>query len=515
MRTAVVLYLLRGFVLHERKIRATALARFLFLALLIASGVMQIGTAQANPKYAAIVIDANNGNTLFARHADKRRYPASLAKMMTLYILFEELEAGRLSLNSKITVSKNAARQPASKIGFKTGASIKAKDAILALVVKSANDVATAVAEHISGSEKNFARRMTKTAKRIGLRATQFRNASGLPNRQQYTTARDMATLGQRVRSDFPQYYSYFSHSHFTFRGRRYRGHNRLVRNYKGADGIKTGYIRASGFNLVSSAERDGRRVIAVVMGGRTAKRRDNHSIALLSRYLPKASRTSRFHVELPKGPLPSLRRVATRVVTSVAKAEVATPVALAKPGASMSHASTRKKPLEENAGKLIASFIRAQGAPSGDSWVPLPPQRVKTTSLASVIPALIPPLPPIPLQAEPPGEVGSAEVGLEEILHVGSFKGNGWAIQLGTHESSVQAKNKLIQAMAIASETLRDSKAVIIPLAFGDDRTHYWSGFSGFKTVKQADAACTQLRQKRVWCAATSATPQSASGIP
>ncbi|MCY4034815.1 MAG: hypothetical protein OXF24_04820, partial [Hyphomicrobiales bacterium] len=279
--------------------------------------------------------------------------------------------------------------------------------------------------------------------------------------------------------------------------------------------GIKTGYIRASGFNLVSSAERDGRRVIAVVMGGRTAKRRDNHSIALLSRYLPKASRTSRFHVELPKGPLPSLRRVATRVVTSVAKAEVATPVALAKPGASMSHASTRKKPLEENAGKLIASFIRAQGAPPGDSWVPLPPQRVKTTSLASVIPALIPPLPPIPLQAEPPGEVGSAEVGLEEILHVGSFKGNGWAIQLGTHESSVQAKNKLIQAMAIASETLRDSKAVIIPLAFGDDRTHYWSGFSGFKTVKQADAACTQLRQKRVWCAATSATPQSASGIP
>ena len=500
--------------MHDGKIRATALARFLVLALLIASGVTQIGTAQANPKYAAIVIDANNGSTLFARHADKRRYPASLTKMMTLYILFEELEAGRLSLDSKITISKNAARQPASKIGFKSGESIRTKDAILALVVKSANDVATAVAEHISGSEQNFARRMTKTARRIGLRATQFRNASGLPNRQQHTTARDMATLGQRVRIDFPQYYSYFSHSHFTFRGRRYRGHNRLVRNYKGADGIKTGYIRASGFNLVSSAERDGRRVIAVVMGGRTAKRRDNHSVALLNRYLPKASREPQFHVELPRGPLPGPQRVVESVATT--EATTITPVALTKPGADMFYASTGKKPVEQNAGKLIADFIRTQGAPPlDDSWMPQPPRRVTTTSLASIIPTLIPPLPPVPLQAEPPGEVGSAEVGLEEILHVGPFRGTGWAIQIGTHVNPTQAKNKLLQALTIAPKELRDSKAVLMPLALEDGNTHYWSGFSGFETVKQADAACTQLRQKRIWCAATSATPQNTLSVP
>ena len=495
--------------MHDGKIRATALARFLFLALLIASGVTQIGTAQANSKYAAIVIDANNGNTLFARHADKRRYPASLTKMMTLYILFEELEAGRLSLDSKITISKNAARQPASKIGFKPGESIKTKDAILALVVKSANDVATAVAEHISDSEQNFARRMTKTARRIGLRATQFRNASGLPNRQQHTTARDMATLGQRVRIDFPQYYSYFSNSHFTFRGRRYRGHNRLVRNYKGADGIKTGYIRASGFNLVSSAERDGRRVIAVVMGGRTAKRRDNHSVTLLNRYLPKASRTRQFHAELPRGPLPSPQRAVETVARAEAMATAT--VVLTKPGANMFYASTGKKPLEQNAGKLLANFIRAQRVPPlDDPWMPQPPRRVTTTSLASIIPTLIPPLPPIPLQAEPPGEVGSAEVGLEEILHVGPFKGTGWAIQLGAHASPVQARHKLFQALTTAPKVLRDSKAVIVPVAFRDDSTHYWSGFSGFETIEQADAACTQLRREHFWCAATSATPRS-----
>ena len=500
--------------MHNGKIRATALAGFLFLALLIAPGVMQIGTAQANPKYAAIVIDANNGSTLFARHADKRRYPASLTKIMTLYVLFEELEAGRLSLNSKITISKNAARQPASKIGFKPGGSIKVKDAILALVVKSANDVATAVAEHISGSEQNFARRMTKTGRRIGLRATQFRNASGLPNRQQHTTARDMATLGQRVRIDFPQYYSYFSHSHFTFRGRRYRGHNRLVRNYKGADGIKTGYIRASGFNLVSSAQRDGRRVIAVVMGGRTAKRRDNHSVSLLNRYLPKASRTPQFHVELPRGPLPGLQRSTERAAKAGATATA--PLALFKPGANVSYASTHETPVEQNAGELIANLIRAQGElPLDDSWMPQPPRRIVTTSLASIIPTLIPPLPPVPVQAEPPGEVGSAEVGLDEILHVGPFKGAGWAIQIGAHISPAQAKNKLLQALTIAPEALQDSKAVIMPLALRDGNTHYWSGFSGFETIKQADAACTQLRQKRVWCAATSAIPQNTLSVP
>ena len=512
MLTAVVFVSSRGFVLHDEKIRVTALAKSLFLALLIALGAMQVGLAQANPKYAAIVIDANDGSTLFSRQADKRRYPASLTKMMTLYILFEELDAGRFSLDSNIAISKNAARQPASKIGFKPGESISAENAILALVVKSANDVATAVAEHISGSEQNFARRMTKTGRRIGLAATQFRNASGLPNRQQYTTARDMAMLGQRVRSDFPQYYYYFATSHFTFRGKRYRGHNHLVRNYKGADGIKTGYIRASGFNLVSSAERDGRRVIAVVMGGLTAKRRDNHSIALLNRYLPKASRAPQFHVELPSGPLPNPRRVATRLAALEASPIPIIPVA---PGTNILRASARSKPLEQNAGKLLATLILAQGSPPDDSWIPQPPQRVKTMPLSDFIATLIPPLPPIPLQAEPPGEIGSAEVGVEEILHVGPFEGTGWAIQLGAHGNPTQAKNKLIQALATAPKVLQDSKAIVVPLSLGDGSTHYWSGFSGFKTVEQADAACTQLRRQDVWCAATSATPHSMLTTP
>ena len=294
-------------------LRLLALPALALAAAAATTGALPATTtsAHANPKYAAIVVDGTTGAVLHASRADQRRYPASLAKIMTLYIAFEEMDAGRLAPTTPISISANAAAQPASKLGLPAGATIPAEKAILALVVKSANDIATATAEHIAGSEPAFARRMTETAHRLGMRATQFANASGLPDERQYTTARDMALLGRRIRLDFPHHYPYFSHAQFSFRGKTHRGHNRLVRSYEGADGIKTGYIRASGFNLVSSVERDGRRLLAVVMGGRTAKRRDDHSVALLNKYLPLAVQAPQYHAALPRGPLSPLRSAA------------------------------------------------------------------------------------------------------------------------------------------------------------------------------------------------------------
>ena len=236
----------------------------------------------AQARYASIVIDAETGEVLRSRNADIRRYPASLTKMMTLYLLFEAIDEGRLSLTSKLKVSKRAAGQPASKLGLRAGSTIRVEDAIKALAVKSANDIAVVVAEALGGTEVEFARKMTRKAQALGMSRTTFRNASGLPNRKQRSTARDMAQLARALMRDFPHRYHYFDDQRFRYSGRVHRTPNRLLDSYRGMDGIKTGYIRASGFNLVASAERDGRRVIAVVFGGKTARSRNSHMASLL-----------------------------------------------------------------------------------------------------------------------------------------------------------------------------------------------------------------------------------------
>lgn len=248
-------------------------------------------TAASTPavaRYASIVVDSDSGQVLHAVNADTRNYPASLTKMMTLYLVFEALEKGTLTLDQRLIVSKRAAGMPPSKLGLNAGNSIAVEDAILALTTKSANDVAVVVAEALGGSEIEFAKLMTKRAGELGMSRTTFRNASGLPNRAQKSTARDMVRLAQALQSDYPQYYHYFSATEFTYLGRTYRNHNRLLKSYDGTDGIKTGYTRASGFNLVSSVQRDGRRVIAVVLGGKTARSRDSHMVKLLDRGFTK-----------------------------------------------------------------------------------------------------------------------------------------------------------------------------------------------------------------------------------
>lgn len=241
------------------------------------------GAAHANSKYAAYVVHAHSGDVLFDRYSTQRRYPASLTKMMTLYLLFDEIEAGRLSLDSKLKVSAQAAAQPPSKLGVRKGSTIDVETAIEALVVKSANDVAVVVAEAISGSEWRFARKMTQKARALGMRRTTFRNASGLPNSKQVTTARDMARLAQSLMGNHPEYWHYFSTKQFAYKGRTYRTHNALVRSFPGADGLKTGYTRRSGYNLATSVKRDGHHLIGIVLGGRSGRTRDAHMRKILT----------------------------------------------------------------------------------------------------------------------------------------------------------------------------------------------------------------------------------------
>ncbi|TVP49739.1 MAG: D-alanyl-D-alanine carboxypeptidase [Halomonas sp.] len=247
-------------------------------------------SAHANPRYAGIVVDLDNGEILYAENIDEQRYPASLTKMMTMYLAFEALEAGTLRIDQPLSVSTYAAAKPAVKLWLAAGSTIPVDTALRALAVRSANDVAAVVAEAIGGTEERFAQMMTEKARELGMPATTFRNASGLPDDRQVTTARDMLTLSVRVRKDFPQYYHYFGLQEFTYRGTRHTSHNRLVRDYAGADGLKTGFIRASGFNVATTAMRNNRRLVAVVMGGFSSQSRDTHMANLLDRSFMRAS---------------------------------------------------------------------------------------------------------------------------------------------------------------------------------------------------------------------------------
>ena len=247
------------------------------------------GASVAAP-FSSIVIDATSGRILQEYRAHQQRYPASLTKLMTIFVMMEEIGKGKLKPDTRIHVSRNASRQPASKLGMRRGSYITASDAIRALIVKSANDVATAVAEHISGSEAKFARRMSKTARRLGLYDTKFINASGLYHWRQQTTARDMARLAQTLLKQYPHFERIWQSQTFEWKGETLRSHNRVLRRLPGALGMKTGYIRASGYNVATAVQQDGKRVIVVVIGGNSATSRDRHTISLAERSLPRAA---------------------------------------------------------------------------------------------------------------------------------------------------------------------------------------------------------------------------------
>lgn len=259
---------------------------FLSLLLVVAMTMTPVSRplAQAadNARYAAIVVDAESGEVLFARHADSRRYPASITKVMTLYLAFEALAEGRIKPDDIITVSARAASQPPSKLGLAAGQTITVDDAMHATAVRSANDMAMALAEHIGGSQDRFAAQATLKARELGMTQTRYVNPNGLPDARQLTSARDLAILARAVMRDYPQYYRYFGQHDWTYNGREYRNTNGLLRSGQGYDGMKTGFTNASGYNLAASAVRDGRRIITIVLGGRSTASRNAHVAELM-----------------------------------------------------------------------------------------------------------------------------------------------------------------------------------------------------------------------------------------
>src|SRR5262245_13068283 len=278
-----------------------------------------------SPASASIVVDANSGTVLQASNPDAQRHPASLTKVMTLYLLFERLDAGKLKLDSQLKVSAHAEDQAPTKLGLEDGENIKVEDAIKGMVTRSANDAAVVVAEALAGSEDEFAKLMTRKAQALGMTKTVYKNASGLPNDAQVTTARDQAILGRAIQERFPTYYKYFKTQSFVFRGQTISNHNRLLGSVDGVDGIKTGYTRASGFNLVTSMRREKRHVVAVVLGGSTASRRDERMRQLLSEHIASAS---------TKRTAPMIAEAAASKVEAKTEPPKAEPVAIARTAA-------------------------------------------------------------------------------------------------------------------------------------------------------------------------------------
>ncbi len=260
-----------------------------FIALfLLTFFIPATANAARRPPASSIVVNAKTGEVLSSQNADTPHHPASLTKLMTLYITFEALEKGIIKMDDLLPVSQNAANRSPSRLGVKPGDKLKVSTAIDALIIKSANDCATVLAEGLGYSEPKFAEKMTEVAKALGMKNTVFKNASGLPNRRQITTARDMATLAAAVYYHFPQYYDLFSRTQFSYDGKTYYTHNHLLKSFEGADGMKTGYIASAGYNIVTSAQRDGERVIAVTLGHNTLKERDRAAARLMEQAFGK-----------------------------------------------------------------------------------------------------------------------------------------------------------------------------------------------------------------------------------
>lgn len=300
----------------RRPMASWRLTRSLGFVVLAAALLLPATKAWANYR-AAIVIDMNSGKVLYQHDADVPRAPASLTKMMTLYLLFSYLRDGRISLDSPLMVTPHAAGQAPTKLGLIPGHTIRTEDAIKSLVTQSANDAAVCIAENLAGTETNFARMMTAEARKLGMRHTIYHNASGLPTARDITTARDTAILAEHLQHDFPQYFHYFSIKRFTYHGRTYLNHNHLLFNYRGTDGIKTGYTRAAGFNLVADVHRNGRHLLAVVLGGSTSRSRDASMRYLLTRYFRRAVVGGRQQIASNSNPglplrRPEMRRPAT-----------------------------------------------------------------------------------------------------------------------------------------------------------------------------------------------------------
>jgi len=483
------------------------------VAILLLAGLgLSPAPALASDKHAALLLDVNSGNILYQSAAEQPRYPASLAKLMTLYLVFERLEQGKLDERSKLKISAHASAAAPSKLDLEPGEEIVVADAVKALITKSANDVAIAFAEHIAGSEERFARLMTEKAQQIGMAATTFRNASGLPDPEQVTTARDMATLALRLMDDFPKRYALFATRTFTYKNETFRNHNTLLFHYQGTDGLKTGYTRASGFNLVASVRRGRKHVVGVVFGGSTAAARNTTMRALLNIGLLKGAseqtRKRTLVAAVPassSGPAAGARRAAaaTPAGGAPAAATAAAPkfdMAQVRPVlVSRTEPPARgARPAEPTSIAALIERSAREPSPAADEAAPSP--RAEGAP-ASAAPALL--APPRLVRGSPPSSLDEQAVALrrEAPAPTGATVTSlgGMTIQVGAFPSADEAERRLAWVRQRATAVLARHEAVTQPVQQGE-KLFYRARFAGFDGAAAA-SACKQLRALKVEC--------------
>jgi D-alanyl-D-alanine carboxypeptidase len=514
------------------------------------------------PPYAAIVLDANSGNVLHAENADELRHPASLTKIMTLYLLFERLDAGKFRLDTQIPVSEHASIQAPTKLGLKPGETIAVEDAIQAMATKSANDIAVAVAEAIGGSEREFADMMTLKAHALGMRRTVYRNASGLPSDEQVTTAREQALLGRAIQERFPRYARYFATLSFTYHGETMRNHNHLLGHVEGMDGIKTGYTEASGFNLVASVHRNNRHLVSVVMGGTSAGARDARTRNLIEEYIVAAAppKTQVADVAGSKADAPrkdepraAKTRIAATTNSSAIRAGEAHPSSATysvasspsddrtAPSAATSGGVAQGLPAPESVGTetmaptpppytLPHSPPSQGGETAAATTEPIKPIQVKTikVKMAPAQVAALAPAPsspaahaasrdsgppaaatPAPASEQPTrgrdliAETIRATTPPESAARLGAPSGppvhSGWIIQVGAFDAEREARERLNAVQAKIGQKLKHASPFTEAVVTGDKKL-YRARFAGVQK-DEAEAICRQLKRNDISC--------------
>jgi D-alanyl-D-alanine carboxypeptidase len=438
-----------------------------------------------NPPYAAMVVDVKSGKTLHAVNEDALRHPASITKVMTLYMLFEQMERGKFALDSELTISAHAAAQAPSKLGLRPGQTISVENAIKAIVTKSANDVACAIGENIAGSEERFAQMMTAKAHALGMSRTQYANASGLPDPDQLTTARDLTVLARAIQDRFPHYYRYFQTRSFAFRGRVIGNHNHLLGNVEGVDGIKTGYTRDSGFNLMTAAKSDGHQIVAIVLGGKSGASRDRIMADLVRSSLPRAyagARTAPAVTEVAERARPAVVADAvSRTRTQVASADDEDVETTGTTGEPLDLAPSKTttpggtwKPGPQGIPKAAQAYAGA------GSQAPFPGATKSAARVASVE------------RDEPPKAVSGARV-----------VPTAWVIQLGAMDDETKARSMLSEARAKVGGSLAKAAPYTVKVEHGGT-TLFRARFSGFAEQDSAQEACSALKRSGFSCFAT-----------
>ena len=444
-----------------------------------------------SPPYAAMVVDVKSGRTLHAVNEDALRHPASITKVMTLYMLFEQLERGRYELDSDLSISANAAAQAPSKLGLRPGSTITVEEAIKALVTKSANDVACAIGENIAGSEPRFAEMMTRKAKSLGMSRTNYSNASGLPDPDQITTARDLTILARAIQDRFPRYYRYFQTRSFAFRGRVIGNHNRLLGTVEGVDGIKTGYTRDSGFNLMTAAKLGDRQIVAIVLGGKSGASRDRIMADLVRSSLPRAYAGAR-----QTGPVTEVAERGRPAVVAEAGSRTRTEVASAEDDEIETTSSTSISPpasvgtttpgMRRPALQALPGAAQAYAGPAPQA--PFPTAGGKTT-------ARLPAVEGVASRAEAPPKDARSDA-------FRPVTPTPWVIQLGAMDDEDKAKSILSDARS-RTGALAKAAPYTVRVTHGGT-TLYRARFSGFTEQGAAQDACAALKKNGFTCFAT-----------